>query len=463
MTESTLNDASRGEEEEQQPEAEGVEDLPELLELIDAAEEAKDDASKLASVLRNIGRRIRETPGDRDLLSDFEGVSQICQALSEPPHSWNGEAMLAFCKVMPDVCRQSLVNRGSLRDCGFLEAAVELLRSALKQEDEAVATAACTALCALCTASDGNKQAAAMLFPDLPEGEEPTEAEPKRGALFLLLDAVDLWESVAFQTEAVAALRSLVVDDDNRKSEVTPAAVENREVALTEELFPKMKEVAQRALAAEGSQVRLTEQGLLLLREIARGQDRIQDLAKPSSKLLPKVLTAVEADDARVVRAALSVLRAFAFCEDVRDELSLSMETQRYARTIKKHLATPVVCEQGFGLIANLVLRNPSMASFLNDGDHEIIALGQVVLNRHPDRCDVAKSVIQLLWSVSRQNEKALAEVRELELFPVLRHIAGEHKEDKKWHGAVDVTMNFLREFREDEGLQKKPVYNAYY
>lgn len=453
-------------------------DIPELLELVDAAEEAAGSAEELAAVLKNIGRRIRATPGDRDLLSDFDGTTQICQALAGEAHNWQGEAMLEFCRIMPDVCRTSLVNRATLRDGGFVSAAVELLRSSLEAEaaDEASATAASSAICATCTASDGNKKAAAQLF--LPEeaskAEEKEDAEAsdvpivKPGALCLLLDALEKFPSSArLQTEAVAAFRSLIVDDDTRKAECTPAAVENREVVLTEEVYLRVKEAVKRALecakTGEASQVRLQEQALLLLRELARGPERIQDLAKPSTKLMPFVRAGLESEDARLVRSAMSVLRAFAFCEDVRDELSLSCETKGYIRALRRHISTPVVCEQTFGLIGNLTMRNPAMASFLNDGNHEVVSLGQLVLSTHPDRPDVAKSVVQLLWSVARQNEKALAEARELELFPLLRKIAGEHKEEKRWHGAVDATMQFLREFREDEGLQRKAVYNAFY
>jgi len=466
-----------GEEEQEQSAlpAEENSDLPELLELVDAAEEAAGSTEDLAAVLKNIGRRIRATPGDRELLSDFEGTTQICQTLAGPPHSWQGEAMLEFCRIMPDVCRTSLVNRASLRDGGFLQAAVELLRSSLEAEDEAPAIAASVAICATCTANDGNKQAAAQLFLP-PEAEEEKRGADgggaefaKPGALCLLLDALEKFaSSTRLQLEAVAAFRALIVDDDTRKAECTPAALENREVVLSEEVYPKVKEAVKRALdctkTGEGpSLVRLHEQGLLLLREIARGPERIQELAKPSTKLMPFVRAGLDSEDPRVVRAAMSVLRAFAFCEDVRDELSLSCETQNYVRALRRHLSTPVVCEQTFGLIGNLTMRNPAMASFLNDGNHEIVSLGQLVLNTHPDRPDVTKSVVQLLWSVARQNEKALAEVRELEMFPTLRKIAGEHREEKRWQGAVDATMQFLREFREDEGLQRKAVYNDFY
>ena len=52
-------------------------------------------------------------------------------------------------------------------------------------------------------------------------------------------------------------------------------------------------------------------------------QERIQELAKPSSKLLPLVRDGLASSEPRLARAALGVLRAFALCEDVRDELSL--------------------------------------------------------------------------------------------------------------------------------------------
>jgi len=285
----------------------------------------------------------------------------------------------------------------------------------------------------------------------------------------LLLEVLENFpESITLQTEAIAAFRSLIVDDDTRKAECTPSAIENREVVLADAVYPLLREAVRRAFSAaedkKGAKAdRLNEQALLLLREIARGQDKIQDLAKPSFKLISRSQAFVESQDARLVRAALTALRACAFCEDVRDELALSCETKKYVLAMRRHISVPVVCEQAFGLIAMLLLKNPSMASFLNNSDHEIISLGQMVLNKYPDRSDVTKSVVQTLWSVTRQNEKALVEVKELELFPFLRKLAGDHKEDPKWKGAVDATMNFLREYRQDQGLERKAVYNNYY
>eukprot|EP00439_Symbiodinium_sp_Y106_P081124 s1339_g20.t1 len=336
-------------------------ELPDLLELIEVAESSAEDVARFAEVLRQVGRRVKASPEDRDLLSDFEGISQICDALSKEPHQWQGEAMLAFCRTMPDVCQTSVVNRASLRDAGFLAACIRLLYSAACEKDEATAVAASTALAALCTASDANKQMAMV-----PHQEPSSEKSGQHGVLRVLLDVLVMFpDSAQAQAESMAALRSLVVDDDTRKAEIAPSALENRELLLGDELYPEVKRVVQNAcqLSQHHPQiVKLGEQALLLLREIARGQDRIQEIAKPSNKLLAFVQKSMESSEPRIVRAAMAVLRAFALCEDVRDELSLSCETCRYVQAIQRHLAIPVVCEQGFGLLANLTLRNPAMA-----------------------------------------------------------------------------------------------------
>ena len=327
-------------EDEEEPCA-ANEELPELLDLIDIAETSAEDVAQFAEVLQNIGRRVRATPGDRDLLSDFEGIAQICAALSREPHSWQGKAMLAFCRTMPEVCRTSVVNRASLRDAGFLAACVRLLSAGVCDKDEATTIAASTALAAMCTANDANKQMAAGLAEALEPSEAPDEAKPS--ALPVLLDALKAFpDSVQAQAEALAALRSLIVDDDNRKAETTPSALENRDVLLSDALYPEVKNAVQHAcqLALHHPQVKITEQALLLLREIARGQERIQEIAKPSSKLLAFVQKALESPEARVVRAAMAVLRALALCEDVRDELSLRLACMEDCCTAQRPLDT---------------------------------------------------------------------------------------------------------------------------
>lgn len=59
-----------------------------------------------------------------------------------------------------------------VRPAGFIAAAVGLLRRATDEGDEPAAIAASIAISATCTASDGNKRAAARL----PGGEDPEDS-----------------------------------------------------------------------------------------------------------------------------------------------------------------------------------------------------------------------------------------------------------------------------------------------
>mmetsp|Transcript_47232 Transcript_47232/g.135373 ORF Transcript_47232/g.135373 Transcript_47232/m.135373 type:complete len:487 (+) Transcript_47232:51-1511(+) len=456
------------------------EEIPEMLDLVDAAEETGEDAAALATIIRNIGRRIRATPGDRDLLSDFEGIPNICKALAGPPHEWQGDAMLAFCRVMPDVCKQSTVNRGSLRDAGFVVAVVEFLRSALFAGDEAATLAASIALSAVCTANDGNKKAAAQLVVavaiEVPEGADDTDqaaaveykAPEKSGALVLLLDALGQFpESPTVQTEAISALRALLTDDDTRKADCQPSAVDNREVATSDAGFPFFGVAVERALAmvdaSDKPMVKLHEQSLLLLRELARRQDRVQALAL-DAKLLKRAQSAVEAQDPRVVRAGLAVLRTFSIIEEVRDEIGFMTDgAQRCLFAVRKHLATAAVCEAGFGLFANLTMRKSPITGRLCDCEPGIIGLGLAVLRQHRDRPDLNRSTVHTLRNVASQEEAASTEVKESDIFEEVRKLVLEHESDPRWKAAVDISRQFLREFRADVGMEKKAEYNQFY
>jgi len=434
-------------------------DVPEMMDLIDTAEESGEDIAALTSVLQLIQRRIRATPKDRDMLTDFDAISNICKALANPPHSWQGEAMVMFCKIMPDVCRTSNINRGTLRDEGFLTAAVELLRSAVARGDEPAAIAGCLALSATCTANDGNKKVVAQLAESTPD---------KPGGMLLCLDALGRFPaSASLQTEAICALRACMTDDDPRKASCDPSALENREVALSDEGFPFLGIAVQHAFdtadKAEKPLVRLLEQTLLLLREMARRQDFVKALAI-NAKLLPRVQAALLVDDPRVVRAALAVLRAFCSEEEVRDEIGLLSDCAcQCIVAVHKHIATPVVCEQGFGLFANLTIRKTPIAAKLNEGERGIVTLAQDALRLHLGRPDVARSVVQTVRNIATQDEAASAEVKETDIFEFARSIVKDHEGDSRWHGAVDISRQFLREFRADAGMEKKAVYNQFY
>ncbi|CAK0799672.1 unnamed protein product [Prorocentrum cordatum] len=433
---------------------------PELMDLIDAVEEAAADVEALAKVLRDIGRRIRLTPTDRDLLTDFEGTTQICQALAAPPHSWRGEAMVAFCRIVPDVCRTSVLNRGALRDEGFLQGLLGLLGAAARGGEEATTAAACSALSALCTASDGNKKAAAGLWVGV-----PGEAAAVQG-MQLLVEVLGLFpQSAAVQTEGLSALRAMVVDDDSRKgAEEEAFAVLNRRVLMGEGFSVVHAAIVMAFATADSTsgqaQARLTEQALLMLREASREQDHIQEMAFGSKLQKRAVSTLSSSSDAKVVRASLAALRAFAFNEDAREHLALlSDDVLTCVAAVQKHVGVAAVCEQGFGLFVNLTLRKSPIAARLGD----LLPLGQAVLRQHPDRPDIARSVTMALRNIASQVDAVGAEVRESGLFEQLRELVLQREDKPRWGAAVDAARQFLREFKADQGVQKKAVYNAYY
>lgn len=437
-----------------------AEELPDMLELISQAEAAAGDPAALAEVLVRVGRRIRAVPEDREALSDWEGIDQICGALAAPPHQWRGQAMLAFCSVMPDVCKQSAVNRGALRDAGFVSAAVELLRAAIPA-DAAAATLASLALAALCTANNGNKEAAAAAL-----GEDP---EAREGAPALLLRALAAFPaSLGVHTEALAALHSLVADDDGRGREAAmeAPAQENLQLLVAEDAFPLAAGAVVRALdLADGSgqpQVKLREQALLLTAQMAREEVRTRGLAIDAG-LLGRVAVAMGGDiEPRVARAGLAALRAFARLEEAKEELAvLSDGALTCVALVRRHLATPTVCEQGFGLFANLTARKPEIVARL--AGEGVLALGLAALRQHPERPNVAASVVQALRNVVAQDEGSAAAARDAELFQELRALVLKRQGEAGWRNAVENSRQLLREFREDEGVQKAPQYNAYY
>lgn len=452
-----------------------AEEIPEMLDLCDAAEEVGDDQEALTAVIRNIVRRIRATPGDRDLLSDFEGIPNICKALAA--QDWQGVAMLAFCRAMPDICKQSNVNRGSLRDAGFVAAVVELLRSAVVAGDDAAAVAAAIALSSTCTSNDGNKKAAAQLWTEEPaaEGEASSiEGRPckKVGALIVLLDALGCFpESLALQTEGISALRALLTNDDARtrtgQSDCEPAALENQAVATSDAGFPFFGIAVERALtvieASTSPMVKLHEQTLLLLRELSRRPERAHTLAI-DAKLLKRVQTGVEAADPRVVRATLAVLRNFAVHEEVRDELALLSDVAQHClAAVRKHLATAAVCEAGFGLFANMTMRRSPITDRLCQCDPGLVGLGLAALRAHRDRPDVNRSTVHTLRNVASHEESVAKEVKESGIFEEVRRLLLEHEQDAKWKSAVDISRQFLREHRADVGIEKKAQYNSFY
>jgi len=452
----------------------------ELLDLIEAIQEAHSDQAALATVIRDIGRRIRLTPGDRDLLSDFEGIEQLCLALRTPPNEWKGEAMVAFCSALPDMCRTSVINRGAFRDGGALDGVVNLLRSSLAEGDEALAIAASSGLTALCTASDANKRAAAHLRGEFNEEElvetdadyrTPLFKDPgQAGGLDVLLSLLKRFPtSPALQTAACAALRTLLSDDDPRQASCVPSAVENRERALREEHFPAYRQAVETALACEATgrwAPRLREQALLLLRELACRQDRIQELAlgPNGGKLLRTVQAALSEGDARVVRAGLAVTRALSFSDELKELVAAESDlAMRCVAAVRSQLTNAAICEQGFGLFANLTMRKPHIAAKLNGPDVRVLAVGQLAMARYAEKPNVVRSVLQTVRNVATQEEAAATELRESGLLEEMRRLVAKHEGSDKWRSPVEIAKQCLREFRADEGMQRAAEYNDFY
>jgi hypothetical protein len=303
------------------------------------------------------------------------------------------------------------------------------------------------------------------------EAEATVRPASKPGALMLLLDALACFEaSIALQTEAISALRTLITDDDPRKAECAPSAVENREVATSDEAFPFFGTVIMRGLDVADDEkhdskvrLRLHEQVLLLMREIARRQDRVEVLAC-GAKLLPRVQAHLVSEDARLVRACLAVLRAFVIIEDVRDEFALMSDgAEQSLNAVKKHFSVPAVCEQGFGLFANLTMRKSPIAAKLNDRSEGVVALGIMVLRQHRERPEIVKQTVHTLRNVASNVDSATAEIRETDIFQEVRNAVKQHEGQARWGAAVDISRQFLREHRMDEGMLKAAQYNKFY
>ena len=68
------------------------------------------------------------------------------------------------------------------------------------------------------------------------------------GALWLLVELLVRFKSMSLQTEALAARRALVVEDDARQlGSLEPSARRNRELLMSLEVYPRVKEVLKEA------------------------------------------------------------------------------------------------------------------------------------------------------------------------------------------------------------------------
>jgi len=80
----------------------------------------------------------------------------------------------------------------------------------------------------------------------------------------------------------------------------------------------------------------------------------------------------------------------------------------------------------------------------------------------HPTHPGLMRTVVQTVRNVSKV-EDTLAQIKESVIIDELRDIMVQHKDDPKWRDAVEITKQFLRELREDQGLRDAPVFNEFY
>lgn len=462
-------------EEEDTEESQVVEDLPEMMDLVDEVEEAAQDPSALAQVLRRVGGRAKLSLNDREAFCDFEGVSKVCEAISKEPHNWRGEAMLALCAIIPELCRASVINRGAFNDEGFVDQVVDYLDEVVRDGNEEEVMCMSTALSALCTAHDGNKKAAARLLGEFNEEElvksdcnDPRvplfKESEKPGALNIFLNALTRFqENARLQAAVLEAFTCLIRDDDARQASV-PWAVKNRDQAVGT-LLPEVLACAHQAiaLACKQSFLKLRQQILLLVKEIACRQDTIETLLTDAS-LLPCMQSWLGDKSLVLVRASLSALRALAFADSVKEAFVFESDIAKLCLlAVQIHLTDSAVCAQGFGFFANIALRKPHIAAWLEGSECSVVGLAHHVMEKHVGQPAVMSSVIQALRNIMAHNKEKALEIVEPGMFDNLRQVVVKHQNEPKWRSATQNARQLLLEFDELGSLRASPEWNEYY
>jgi len=435
-------------------------------------------------------------PEDRDTFGDFDGIKALCEAAMR--HSDNNQVMNAFCKAASFIVTKSPLNRGIFRSEGGIRILVQYLSQTEMPEDIAECAQAIRAACIM---NDGNKKAAAQLKGEFNE-EELAENEcldttvplfkipTEKGALDLLLDRVEQFpEDMPLQEACVWALRVLACDDDLRQASCAPSAVENRDVLANKENFPRVRSLVRNHLKREGIlKTKLFEGLLLLLKEVGCHQQRIHNLVLEDD-VLPAIKETLQTGSENLVKASLFVLRQFAFSDDMKDLLTSQNVHSMAFEAVKRNTKNATIVEQSFGLFSNLTMRKPEIAQTLYDEPNRIVTVAQIILDVHKGNPSVLRSVIQTLRNVSKQVQDAATDMNEYEIFDLLRELVRKHQDHvanrenskdlidmcqkldtqtgskRQWQVVVDISKQFLREFREDvgEGLGTNAVYNEFY
>lgn len=84
-------------------------------------------------------------------------------------------------------------------------------------------------------------------------------------------------------------------------------------------------------------------------------------------------------------------------------------------------------------------------------------------MERHREKPGVVRSVIQTIRNVATQDDAAALEVKESGFLEDLERLVIERGEQAAWRNPIEISKQFLREFRADNGVRKGAVWNEYY
>lgn len=467
-----------------------------LLDLLDQLEEVgKDDDAEVLRLVQVIGAKVAKSEEDRDTLGSFGGIGSICERVQHAKFA--GPLWTTFLTQLPGMCSRSPFNRVTLKDNGITDAVVDQLRaqvSGFTAENQAerghIVHALCTGVTALCRADDENKRCVARIRKDLNEegmtanartvnvgdqavlvddGQVPLFNSSEGGlhALLALLEVPSL--EPRLQLAAFRALRAVASDDDSRQSTCAPAAVENREF-LTCTMGPDggrwrtTRNVIVLAMAGTPSRP-LAEAALGIIKEVCWAQDKIFQLVYEDG-ILPRILALTKREDyaESMAKMVMIVLRQFCFSDEMKTLCAFETDALTWTcAMVKRHTQNEKLCEQAFGLFSNMTIRMPDVAAHLADENrYDVLSMAHTILHTHPNSPDMLRTVVQTIRNLSKVPD-ALASIQESVLLDELRELVASHREDPKWRDVLEISKQFLRELRSDDGLRNAPQYNEYY
>jgi len=263
------------------------------------------------------------------------------------------------------------------------------------------------------------------------------------------------------QLAAFKALRILATDDDVRQCTCVPSAVENREYVSNEESFPRLRRIISRAF--EDPTPALARVVLVMMKDVCWHQDRIFALVY-EDKILPKIERTMKTagDSQNTVYAVLVLFRQFCFSDKMKSVVTFDTQVLPWViKAVKKYTQNDRVMEQAFGLFSNLMIRMPKVTSHIVQ-NFDILSLSHTVLNQHKNNPQLLRTVVQSIRNCSKDEEVALT-IKDSVVIDELRELVLAHREHPQWRDVIEISRQFLRELRLDEGIALAPKWNEYY